>query len=80
MILMNVLMEMVAVHRNATTDKALISAAVEMDSHSLLTELDALMWMNVSLLTLTTVGRSVLTLEVASPVAVAQGTLSTQME
>lgn len=48
---MNVLMEMVAVHRNATTDKALISAAVEMDSHSLLTELDALVRNILALIT-----------------------------
>ena len=39
---MNVLMEMVAVHRNASTDRAPISAAVEMDSHSLQIEQDAM--------------------------------------
>ena len=42
---MNVLMIMVAVHRNASTHRAPIFAAVEIDSHSLLTEQDALMMM-----------------------------------
>ena len=45
------MMEMVAMHKNASTDKAPISATVEMDSHLRLTEQNALVRNILALIT-----------------------------